>query len=480
MTDIDFAKDFVNRVHEFSSVHNFFTNGGKYLVALSGGADSVALLCTMHALSVGDGFRYPAFNGSLQIEAVHCNFHLRGSESDGDEQFCIALCKAKGIKLHLVHFDTKEYASLHRQSIEMAARELRYNYFEQLRSDIGADGILVAHHRDDSVETTILNLVRGTGIRGIRGILPRNGSVFRPLLCVSRADIVRYLNAIGQGYVTDSTNLVADVKRNKVRLNIIPLLQELNPNVVQSIFETSLRVGDAYALFQRAVNEAIDRVTVFSNSADGQVEVDISKLLVELSAESILHELLKRYGFLSSQTQDIFHYVCCGDMNNISGKLFQSKSHDLLVCRGKLLIQPHYELTQKVMKVIEPGIYVYDAMHKFSFCQESVDKTYNVSRSPHEVCLDSEHVHFPLHIRPICSADRFTPFGMKGTKLVSDYLTDRKKTLFDKQRQLVVTDADDNILWLVGERIDNSCRITSVTTQAVRVALYINKVGYTK
>ena len=206
-------KQFLSKVKTYIAQHNVVRATGRYLVALSGGADSVALLLTMQDM----GFH---------IEAAHCNFHLRGEESDRDEQFCKNLCKSRGVSLHLAHFDTRGYAALHHVSIEMAARSLRYAYFQNLCKDLSLDGICVAHHRDDSVETVLLNLVRGTGVHGLRGILPVNGNILRPLLCVSRADIINYLGCKNQNYVTDSTNLVADVMRNKIRLQILPLLQK--------------------------------------------------------------------------------------------------------------------------------------------------------------------------------------------------------------------------------------------------------------
>ena len=186
-----------------------------YLVALSGGADSVALLLSLKRLG---------FN----VEAVHCNFHLRGEESDRDEKYCRNLCNNEGVRLHVVHFDTISYASLHKQSIEMAARNLRYSYFRQLASDIGAAGICVGHHIEDSVETLLINLIRGTGINGLTGIGMRNGIILRPLLEVTRQEIEEFLKKQGVSYVTDSTNLVDDVTRNRIRLNIMPLIREIN------------------------------------------------------------------------------------------------------------------------------------------------------------------------------------------------------------------------------------------------------------
>ena len=212
----------LNKVRDFIDREGLLTPEGLYIVALSGGADSVALLRILHHL----GYR---------IEAAHCNFHLRGAESDRDETFVKSLCSSLNIPIHLIHFDTAEYASLHQVSIEMAARELRYGYFDQLCKDIGASAVCVAHHRDDAVETFLMNLLRGSGIHGLTGIRPRNGNVIRPLLCLSRDEIEQYLHSIGQDYVTDSTNLVDDVVRNKVRLNVLPLLKDINLRAAENI-----------------------------------------------------------------------------------------------------------------------------------------------------------------------------------------------------------------------------------------------------
>ena len=217
----------LNKISAFIEQHQLLRHDdAKYIVALSGGADSVALLLVMHQL----GYR---------VEAAHCNFRLRGQESDRDEQFVAELCNKKQTPLHIIHFDTVAYAKLHQVSIEMAARELRYRYFEQLRQDIGADDVCVAHHQDDAVETLLMNLLRGTGIHGLTGIRPRNGHIVRPMLCVTRAEIVGYLDSAHQPYVTDSTNLVPDVVRNKIRLNVIPQLLALNPSASQNIARTA-------------------------------------------------------------------------------------------------------------------------------------------------------------------------------------------------------------------------------------------------
>lgn len=486
----------MDRVRCFASVHELFVYGGKYIVALSGGADSVSLLFVLKHLEHELG---------IDVEAAHCNFHLRGAESVRDEEFCKQLCERLSVPLHLIHFDTQAYADLHRVSIEMAARDLRYGYFENLRRDIEAQDICVAHHRDDSVETVLLNLVRGTGLRGLRGIQPRNGNIIRPLLSLSREDIVQYLDALGESYVTDSTNLHNDVKRNKIRLDVMPLLRELNPSVSQSIFESSLRVGEALKVFDEALKRSIADVTTpprgytcskctnqpvrkctnqpllvqqrllhqqrCTLQANHPLTISIDRLKQQPSPEYTLHEILSPRGFTSAQIDQIY-----GSLDTCSaGKIIASDSHELAFDRGSLLVQPRTNVADaaRSMRIPETGTYVFSDSLKIKVAAEDCGDDYVPSRAADCVCLDASDIKFPLTLRHIEQGDRFVPFGMNGMKLVSDYLTDRKKTVFEKRAQLVVTDAQQRIVWLVGERTDNRFRITAHTQQALRLTITV-------
>ena len=468
-------------MRSFASVHELFVYGGKYIVALSGGADSVSLLFVLKHLEHELG---------IDVEAAHCNFHLRGAESVRDEEFCKQLCERLSVPLHLIHFDTQAYADLHSVSIEMAARDLRYGYFENLRRDIKAQDICVAHHRDDSVETVLLNLVRGTGLRGLRGIQPRNGNIIRPLLSLSREDIVQYLGALGESYVTDSTNLHNDVKRNKIRLDVMPLLRELNPSVSQSIFETSLRVTEALKIFDDAIQHAIADVTTpprgctlggalvssaptkqLGTTLSQPLTISVNRLKQQPSPEYTLHEILSSYGFTSAQIEQIY-----GSLDTCSaGKIIASDSHELAFDRGSLLVQPRTNVADAVrsMRIPETGTYVFSDSLKIKVAAEDCGDDYVPSRAAYCVCLDASDIKFPLTLRHIEQGDRFVPFGMNGMKLVSDYLTDRKKNVFEKRAQLVVTDAQQRIVWLVGERTDNRFRITPHTQQALRLTITV-------
>ena len=470
---------FVDRVRRFASVHELFVYGGKYIVALSGGADSVSLLFVLKHLERELG---------IDVEAAHCNFHLRGAESVRDEEFCKQLCERLSVPLHLIHFDTQAYADLHRVSIEMAARDLRYGYFENLRRDIKAQDICVAHHRDDSVETVLLNLVRGTGLRGLRGIQPRNGNIIRPLLSLSREDIVQYLGALGESYVIDSTNLHNDVKRNKIRLDVMPLLRELNPSVSQSIFESSLRVGEALKVFDEAMQRSIaDVITpprgctlggaLVSSAPTKQLgttpsqplTISVDRLKQQPSPEYTLHEILSSRGFTSAQIEQIYTSLDTSP----AGKIVTSHTHELAFDRGFLLVQPKTNAADAVrsMRIPETGTYVFSDSLKIKVAAEDCGDDYVPSRAADCVCLDASNIKFPLTLRHIEQGDRFVPFGMNGMKLVSDYLTDRKKNVFEKRAQLVVTDAQQRIVWLVGERTDNRFRISKETSKALRLTL---------
>lgn len=428
-----------NSVSAFIRQQALLSAEGLHLVALSGGADSVALLLILLRL----GYR---------VEAVHCNFHLRGEESDRDEDFVKELCEKKGVELHLIHFDTKEYASLHQVSIEMAARELRYRYFEQLRQDIGAETVCVAHHQDDAVETLLMNLMRGSGIHGMTGIRPRNGAVVRPLLCVSRQEIEAFLKVECQDFVTDSTNLSADVLRNKVRLQLLPMMEQLLPGSRANLERTSLYLAEA----EKVYNAAMERTW--------PSEMPISSILSAPSSLCLLYEWLSPRGFNRTQVGQILSHLTAADGVE-SGRVFSSASHIFVIDRETCVVMP-VTPAMKPMIIPECGIYRLDETRRFRF---EISPLIDVSKSPEVATLDADAIAFPLTIREVQTGDRFQPYGMKGSKLVSDFLTDCKKNVLEKQRQLVVCDASGTILWLVGLRTAHPFRITDQTARVLRI-----------
>lgn len=419
------------RVQNFIEEKHLFTKLDKVLVALSGGADSVALLRVL--LELG-----------YSCECAHCNFHLRGEESNRDETFVNNLCKSFNIPLHIIHFDTKSYAREKHISIEMAARELRYKWFEQLRQDIHAKVIAVAHHRNDSVETFLLNLIRGTGINGLRGISVQNDFIVRPLLHTSRTDIMDYLTHLKQEYVTDSTNLQDEYMRNKIRLNLIPLMKTLNPSIVETMAETTQRLTEVADIYHENREAVLQRILIEEGKRS---YIEIETILSDIAPFSLLHEWLSPKGFNSSQIKDIYlslkHFQ--------SGKRFVSSEWELLRDREKLVLQ------RKSLEIAIPEIY----LEILEFGPE-----FTVLKDKDMAFLDADKVILPLEIRKWKSGDKFHPLGMTGKKKVSDYLTDKKMTLFEKEKQYVVC-SEGHIVWLVGERIDDRFKVTDRTKRVL-------------
>ena len=330
--NVYFCSMFTRQIAKFIASERLLSHDARVLVALSGGADSVALFCVLKQLGYA-------------LSAVHCNFHLRGAESDRDETFVRDLCRKEHVPLEVVHFDTIAYAARHKMSIEMAARELRYEAFETLRREQGAEAIAVAHHRDDSVETLLLNLIRGTGINGLKGIRPRNGYVIRPLLAVSRQDITDYLERIGQAYVTDSTNLHDDYTRNKVRLNILPLMEQINPSVKDSLTETAARLNEVAILYNKVMKAETQCIS--THLPDGTLHIDQTKWQASDTPKSLLYELLSPYGFRPAQIDDI-----CLSARHTPGRRFRSATHEVLSDRVNASTLKEPEEIKLAMQVV--------------------------------------------------------------------------------------------------------------------------------
>lgn len=458
------------RVSEYIRKRGLLKPEGHYLVALSGGADSVCLLLLLKQLG-------------YSVEAIHCNFHLRGEESDRDESFCRQLCDEQQIKLHLVHFDTQAYAQLHKVSLEMAARQLRYRHFAQLCHDAEFHGVCVAHHQDDVVETVLMNLIRGTGIKGLSGIkplqimsFPLNGQddstfqlpIIRPMLCVSRDVITDFLNQIGQTYVTDSTNLIPDVQRNKIRLQVLPLLREINPSVSRNIVETAENLAFADEYLDERVEQDLfgmyDEITLMA--APNTLSIPVSRV----NSEYLLYRMLNPYGFTSAQIKQIY-----SRLDAPTGTEYYSDTHILVFDRGRLLIEETGKKPFREMRIPEEGIYMISDDAKIKIERVPLEEGFQIPSASDVIAVDADKLQMPLTVRLAKEGDRFVPFGMKGSKLVSDFLTDQKLSLLEKRRQLVIADSTDKILWIVSRRPDNRFRITDTTRTILRISFIKSK-----
>lgn len=446
---------FLSKVGQFISAHHLLSNDGLKLVALSGGADSVSLLIALKELG-------------YQTEAIHCNFHLRGEESDRDENFCEQLCHKYSIPFHRVHFDTRTYADLHHVSIEMAARELRYHYFENLRRALSAENICVAHHAGDNVETVLLNLLSGTGIHGLTGIKPRNGKIVRPLLSVTREEILNFLKEYDQDYVTDSTNLIDDVKRNKIRLDLLPLMRQVNQGADKNISRCIEHLVEVEKVYNQVIAQEISECTIQDHDPYVALSLDLRRLASYPSPSSILFEALSDYGFVSKQIKEITNSL------ESRNKTWKSKTHEALVDKGRLTLVPSSAFGNVHLVIPEPGKYVYhlgnDNEQRISVSTLPYSPK-DLIRDERLCLLDADKVEFPLTLRNVEAGDRMIPLGMEHSRLVNDILAEKHQNLFQRRRQLVVAQKDGSIVWIVNVRIANWCRLTDATHKQLSIKI---------
>lgn len=432
----------ISKVLQYISEYQLFEGGDKVIVGVSGGADSVALLDMLYTLK-------------LECIVAHCNFHLRGAESNRDAFFVEELCEKYKLKYERIDFDTEAYAVQSSISIEMAARELRYNWFEQIRIIHLADRIAVAHHRDDSVETILLNLVRGTGIRGLTGISPQNGYIVRPLLCLSRDEILDYLKERKLSYVDDSTNNEDLYTRNKIRLNIIPLLETINPSAREAIMRTAGHLAQVETVYKYYIDQA--RNDIFKDNT-----IDIKRLVQYIEPEAVLYEILAPYGFNPSTIRQIFESLI-----SQSGKVFYSDTYKLVRDRESYILKKINNLSVESF-TIQEGDKIVSYPLKMTIEEIIPDEDFEIAKDKDILYVDKDKIGFPLSIRRWQQGDWFVPFGMKGKKKVSDYFTDRKYSLFDKEEAWLLC-SGDNIVWIIGERSDDRFKVDNLTKKILKI-----------
>lgn len=439
---------FQAKVERFIQRHGLLTGKRLVLVGLSGGADSVALLGVLVRLG------YPC-------RALHCNFHLRGDESDRDEAFARQFADSLGVPFVKVDFDTRGYAAIHQESIEMAARSLRYRWFEEQRQAFDAEAIAVAHHRDDSVETLLMNLLRGSGIRGLGGIRPRNGQVVRPLLAVSRAEIEEWLQTQGWDYVTDSSNLSDAYTRNFIRLRVLPLLEQLNPAARETIARSAAHLSAAEQLYAYTVEEARKAVFVTADS------LSIEALMRYPSPETLLYEWLRPLGFSRIVVGELFE-----SLTGLSGKQFYSATHQVLKDRDRLYIAPLQEPSawQPIEIPVATGELTQPLRLSFQLMERTSD--FQLERASDTAYFDVEKLPGRLTLRLPQPGDWFVPFGMRGRKKLSDFFADQKMNRWEKLRQPLLC-AGESIVWVVGRRADDRFRVGEET----KMIFSVKKIG---
>lgn len=431
-------------VRAYIEQHQLFSRHDRLLVALSGGPDSVALLSVLCEMG-------------YDCLAVHVNFHLRGEESDRDEAFARDFCRRLGVACRVEHLPAGEYAAAKKISIEMAARELRYRRFEEIRREEGLAVIVTGHHEDDNIETFLLNLLRGSGPQGLAAMRPRNGYVVRPLLGVSRADIMAWLAARDLPYVLDSTNALADCRRNRIRLELLPEIEKIEPSA-RALIARSIALQRESADFCRQETErALCRLGL--DNADRLTRLAVADLEKEALPESLLYAWLSRAGFDARSVEVVYRH-----RHDISGKQYESATHRLLLDRATWLLAPKEETSADGQET-----WIGEEAVRAAFLElEHLSMPAVIVRHRDTACLDADKLQFPLLLRPLRRGDSFVPLGMDGRRLVSDYLTDCKRSRWEKQQTWVLLSAEE-IVWVVGERIGQHYRVTDRTNRMLRI-----------
>lgn len=428
-----------------------FTHDDRVLLAVSGGVDSMVLMSLVH----GAGYRFAV---------VHCNFHLRGEESDGDELLVRTQAQKLGVVLHAVDFDTYAEVEATGESVEMAARRLRYTWFDELCAEHGYDVVVIAHHVDDSIETHFINMLRGTGVRGIAGIAPRNGRVVRPLLFATREDIVAYAAEHNIPFREDSSNSSTKHLRNRVRHELVPMLKQVSPQFTPVMQRNMALFGQAQGFIDASIG--LIKKSVLSKVGD-TYRLDVALIDGSLPRDFVIYEILNsEFGFRREVVAHLCAALDCGG----TGRSFYGGNMVAVIDRGAVLIEPATEREDRVVEVFsdEASVGVGDVV--FNFEHLNIDDVETLNQGADVALLDATKLSFPLIIRRWREGDTMVPLGMNGRKKISDMLIDSKVSLLDKREQYVVV-AGDDIVWLVGRRIDNRYAVKSDTTHLLRISV---------
>jgi tRNA(Ile)-lysidine synthase len=416
----------------------------RFLLAVSGGIDSVTMADVFHRLG-------------CRFDLAHCNFSLRGAASDGDQAFVERLAVTQGVACHVISFDTMQYASKHGISLQMAARALRYAWFAELAAT-GYDAVAIAHNRDDDVETLLLNLARGCGLRGLTGMQARQEKVIRPLLFATRSEIQDYASLRKLEWREDASNVSDKYLRNRIRHHVVPELEAVNPAFQQHAADLMHRLFQTEKLFRMFIDQVRSLHCVRQTD---RFLIDIEAIRAYPSQETLLYELLREFGCTDLHIGPILE-----SFSATPGKRFYTRTHCITRDRTHLLVTP--------VKILTDGEWLIDADTRaisyplnMRFRGFQAD-TYSISRTPSVASMDAACLEYPLKLRRWQQGDRFQPFGFSGHKKISDFLINSKIPLPDKEHTWVL-ESGGNIVWLVGHRIDDRVKITPHTKQIVQI-----------
>ncbi|GAB3530638.1 tRNA lysidine(34) synthetase TilS [Pontibacter brevis] len=437
----------LQKVSDFIQSHHLCQPESRILAAVSGGIDSVVLCEVLHQLK-------------YTFAIAHCNFGLRAEDAEADQLFVKKLAKKYDVPFFTENFNTRAFAEQEKLSIQMAARTLRYQWFESVRQQENYDHIATAHHSNDTTETILLHLTKGTGIAGLHGIPARNGHIIRPLLPVTKDDIYEFVTMNKLIWREDSSNETTKYQRNKIRHEVIPVLKEINPSLEETMQHTAERVSHAEAIVAAYIDQLRGQSV---KEAEEAVYVALQPLQQATGLPVVLHELLRPYNFSYSVVLELV-----AALDGISGKQFDSPTHTLVKDRDQLVITPRNISSFGSIAIAEGDTTVEAGNMRFSIRYVDAD-SYKLNTKPHVAALDADQLKFPLKLRAWQEGDWFVPLGMNGKKKISDFLIDKKVPANLKPQTLVLV-SEQSIAWVVGLRPDNRFKVTDKTQKVVEIS----------
>ncbi|MBM1107294.1 tRNA lysidine(34) synthetase TilS [Aurantibacter crassamenti] len=421
-----------------------FLKDDTFLLAISGGIDSVVLA-------------YLMYKSDLKFAMAHCNFQMRGEESNKDEILVRELADKFNCKIHITNFDTVSYSELNKVSIQMAARELRYPWFEEIVNEFGYKTVVTAHHADDNIETFLINLSRGTGLEGLTGMPESTDAILRPLLIFSREEIAAYANSEDLIWREDASNADTKYLRNKIRHELLPTLKTLHPTFESNFKNTLEHLKGSAAIIQNHITEL--KKTLFIEK-EGVYHISIQELKRLQPLEAYIYELFKDYDFTSYQ--DI-----CSLISALSGKEVYSKTHRLLKDRDYLLLQKIKPVEHQIYRIEENTNEIYHPIKLTVQTTENVE----ISNDSNILFVDKKTLKYPLLLRKRQEGDYFYPLGMKGKKKVSKFFKDEKMDMISKEKQWLLY-SDNKLVWIIGRRADERFKVTDTTTTILKFTVH--------
>ena len=439
----------LNRFIDNIRNENLFQEEDYLILAVSGGVDSIVLceLC-----------KQAGFN----FQIAHCNFQLRGEESNRDENFVQSVGEKYAVKVFLKKFDTNEYAEENKVSTQVAARELRYKWFEELiEKTVGSKYLLTAHHANDNAETLLMNFFKGTGIRGLQGISSKQNKIIRPFLCAEKEEILNFAKENNLSFVEDSSNNSDKYTRNYFRHQLFPTVQKVFPQAEENLISNIQRFREIEILYHQSIDFHKKKLLEYKGN---EIHVPVLKLLKAKPVKTIIYEIIKQYGFTPHQTDEVLHLL-----KSESGKYISSATHKIIKNRYWLIIAPINNLDANHVLINEDDTEINFEAGKLRIKKMNIGADYKPQTSNLFASLDSDAITFPLLLRKWKQGDYFYPLGMHKKKKVGKFFSDQKMSLTEKEKTWII-ESDKKIIWIVEKRIDDRCKITGKTKKIIVIS----------